>query len=64
MSQRTKNPGNNKKFVCIFDSSHIVDSEQKLVTHMRKCKAMEKDSYLCCKYNGLHWVKYDTIDQH
>ena len=55
---------NNKKFICIFDSSHFVDSEEKLVKHMVKCKAMEKESYLCCKFSPLHWVKYDVIAEH
>ena len=55
---------NNKKFVCIFDASHFVDSEDKLAKHMLKCKAMEKDSYLCCKFNALHWVKHFALAEH
>lgn len=34
-----------QSFECIFDPSHKVDFEEKLIIHMKKCKAMEKGSY-------------------
>lgn len=48
---------------CPYNPAHIMPIES-LLKHLPKCTATNKDNFAHCKFNQLHIVLKETLDQH
>lgn len=54
-----------EKASCPFNRNHIF-AKEKLIFHINRCKDREKvkHKFAVCKYNGLHFIPKQDIEEH